>query len=204
MRTKRTRLTSKRAQSAKLVGLLRALSANNLTTNIRHKLQTNKANGKKMEKLDGMGWAAGIIAALGGWKLAYHFLNRKASKRKALAEAVRVETDAFMKRYNALEDEIKRLNDKVDNLYKKVHELEDERIALLKRNSELELALKEAQHNLCVRPDDECLKRMPPRDYCRLVKLANGEYDEYYKTANEDEKGDTVPKKPRKGRNARQ
>ena len=120
------------------------------------------------------------------------------------AKVVRVETDAFMKRYNALEDEIKRLNDKVDNLYKKVHELEDERIALLKRNSELELALKEAQHNLCVRPDDECLKRMPPRDYCRLVKLANGEYDEYYKTANEDEKGDTVPKKPRKGRNARQ
>lgn len=185
--------------------LLRASSANNLITNIRHKIQTNKANGKKkMEKLDGMGWAAGIIAALGGWKLAYHFLNRKASKRKALAEAVRVETDAFMKRYNALEDEIKRLNEKVDNLYKKVHELEEERIALLKRNSELELALKEAQHNLCVRPDDECLKRMPPRDYCRLVKLANGEYDEYYKTANEDEKGDTVPKKPRKGRNARQ
>lgn len=157
-----------------------------------------------MEKLDGMGWAAGIIAALGGWKLAYHFLNRKASKRKALAEAVRVETDAFMKRYNALEDEIKRLNEKVDNLYKKVHELEDERIALMKRNSELELALKEAQHNLCVRPDDECLKRMPPRDYCRLVKLANGEYDKYHKTENKDEKGDTVSKKPRKGRNARQ
>lgn len=135
-----------------------------------------------MEKLyEGMGIAGTVIGALGGWKLVEWLLNRKANRRRAIAEAVKMETDAFMARYNALEAEIQRLNKKVDELYKKVHDLEGERLRLIKENNELKLALKEAQHNVCVRPDDECLKRMPPRDYCRLVKLANHEYDNYYK-----------------------
>ena len=135
-----------------------------------------------MEKLfEGMGIAGTVIGALGGWKLVEWLLNRKANRRRAIAEAVKMETDAFMARYNALEAEIQRLNKKVDELYKKVHDLEGERLRLINENNELKLALKEAQHNVCVRPDDECLKRMPPRDYCRLVKLANHEYDNYYK-----------------------
>lgn len=135
-----------------------------------------------MEKLyEGMGIAGTVIGALGGWKLVEWLLNRKANRRRAIAEAVKMETDAFMARYNALEAEIQRLNKKVDELYKKVHDLEGERLRLISENNELKLALKEAQHNVCVRPDDECLKRMPPRDYCRLVKLANHEYDNYYK-----------------------
>lgn len=135
-----------------------------------------------MEKLyEGMGIVGTVIGALGGWKLVEWLLNRKANRRRAIAEAVKMETDAFMARYNALEAEIQRLNKKVDELYKKVHDLEGERLRLISENNELKLALKEAQHNVCVRPDDECLKRMPPRDYCRLVKLANHEYDNYYK-----------------------
>lgn len=135
-----------------------------------------------MEKLyEGMGIAGTVIGALGGWKLVEWLLNRKANRRRAIAEAVKMETDAFMARYNALEAEIQRLNKKVDELYKKVHDLEGERLRLINENNELKLSLKEAQHNVCVRPDDECLKRMPPRDYCRLVKLANHEYDNYYK-----------------------
>ena len=135
-----------------------------------------------MEKLyEGMGIAGTVIGALGGWKLVEWLLNRKANRRRAIAEAVGAETDAFMARYNALEAEIQRLNKKVDEPYKKVHDLEGERLRLINENNELKLALKEAQHNVCVRPDDECLKRMPPRDYCRLVKLANHEYDNYYK-----------------------
>ena len=29
---------------------------------------------------------------------------------------------------------------------------------------------------------DECLRRMPDRDYCRLVRLARGKYDSYHET----------------------
>ena len=140
-----------------------------------------------MEKLyEGMGIAGTVIGALGGGKLVEWLLNRKATRRRAIAEAVKMETDAFMARYNALEAEIQRLNKKVDELYKKVHDLEGERLRLINENNELKLALKEAQHNVCVRPDDECLKRMPPRDYCHLVKLANHEYDGYYKDLDTD------------------
>lgn len=155
-----------------------------------------------MERLyDGMGVAGTVIGALGGWKLVEWMLNRKANRRRAIADAVKVETDAFMARYNALEGEIKRLNQKVDELYKKVHALEGERLRLINENNELKLALKEAQHNVCVRPDDECLKRMPPRDYCRLVKLANHEYDVYYKQYKDETDG--IHKEPDSGGDAR-
>lgn len=155
-----------------------------------------------MEKLyEGMGIAGTVIGALGGWKLVEWLLNRKANRRRAIAEAVKMETDAFMARYNALEAEIQRLNKKVDELYKKVHDLEGERLRLINENNELKLALKEAQHNVCVRPDDECLKRMPPRDYCRLVKLANHEYDVYYKQYKDETDG--IHKEPDSGGDAR-
>lgn len=155
-----------------------------------------------MEKLyEGMGIAGTVIGALGGWKLVEWLLNRKANRRRAIAEAVKMETDAFMSRYNALEAEIQRLNKKVDELYKKVHDLEGERLRLISENNELKLALKEAQHNVCVRPDDECLKRMPPRDYCRLVKLANHEYDVYYKQYKDETDG--ISEKPDSGGDAR-
>ena len=155
-----------------------------------------------MEKLyEGMGIAGTVIGALGGWKLVEWLLNRKANRRRAIAEAVKMETDAFMARYNALEAEIQRLNKKVDELYKKVHDLEGERLRLISENNELKLALKEAQHNVCVRPDDECLKRMPPRDYCRLVKLANHEYDVYYKQYKDETDG--IHEEPDSGGDAR-
>ena len=155
-----------------------------------------------MEKLyEGMGIAGTVIGALGGWKLVEWLLNRKANRRRAIAEAVKMETDAFMARYNALEAEIQRLNKKVDELYKKVHDLEGERLRLINENNELKLALKEAQHNVCLRPDDECLKRMPPRDYCRLVKLANHEYDVYYKQYKDETDG--IHKEPDSGGDAR-
>lgn len=155
-----------------------------------------------MEKLyEGMGIAGTVIGALGGWKLVEWMLNRKANRRRAIAEAVKMETDAFMARYNALEAEIQRLNKKVDELYDKLRSVQDKNLALLKEKNEVELRLKEAQHNVCVRPDDECLKRMPPRDYCRLVKLANHEYDVYYKQYKDETDG--IHKEPDSGGDAR-
>lgn len=155
-----------------------------------------------MERLyDGMGVAGTVIGALGGWKLVEWMLNRKANRRRAIAEAVKMETDAFMARYNALEAEIQRLNKKVDELYDKLRSVQDKNLTLLKEKNEVELRLKEAQHNVCVRPDDECLKRMPPRDYCRLVKLANHEYDVYYKQYKDETDG--ISEKPDSGGDAR-
>lgn len=122
-------------------------------------------------------WVLTAISVLGGWKLIEYFLNRKEIRRKALADAIAVETDSLLKRYSAMESEVEKLKAKVDDLYKMVHKLENEKLELLKHNMELELALKEAKHNECRRPDDECLKRLPPRELCLAKKLLGGYYD---------------------------
>ena len=81
-----------------------------------------------------------------------------------------------MEQYEFLEKRYKELSSKVDLLYKQVHALEQERLDLIQENNELRLALKEAQHNVCLVPDDECLKRLPKRDQCRLRNILRGEY----------------------------
>lgn len=145
-------------------------------------------------------WLLTAIAALGGWKLVNWILNRKEIKRKALAEAISLETDSLVKRYNVMEQELEKLKQKVEELQVTVATLQQDKLDLMKRNAELEIALREAEHNVCVRPDDECLKRMPPRTYCRLKKLSQGYYDEYYNTdKTKKKKGDEdvkVPEKP--------
>lgn len=136
-------------------------------------------------------WLLTAIAALGGWKLVNWILNRKEIKRKALAEAISLETDSLVKRYNVMEQELEKLKQKVEELQVTVATLQQDKLDLMKRNAELEIALREAEHNVCVRPDDECLKRMPPRTYCRLKRLSQGYYDEYYNTdKTKKKKGD--------------
>ena len=129
-------------------------------------------------------WLLAAIGALGGWKFVNWILNRKELKRKALAEAISLETDSLVKRYNVMEQELEKLKLKVEELQVTV--------TTLQQNNELELALKEAEHNVCMRPDDECLKRLPPRTYCRLKRLSQGYYDKYYnkdKDKNEETNG---------------
>ena len=79
------------------------------------------------------------------------------------------------------------INLKVDALYKQLHDLEDERLELIKRNGELELALKVAQYNICERPDDECIRRLPARQKCRLRMLLNGTYESEDAVDKEDD-----------------
>lgn len=143
----------------------------------------------------------GAVASLGGFSLIKFLFFMKPERRKAQAEAEIKELEADEKEIsvmkqlvNSLEQRIEQqdkkiseLNERVDKLYVEKHELEKLNNELTRENNELRLKLMEARHNLCVRPDDECLKRMPPRDYCRLVKLANHEYDKYYPNINEDE-----------------
>lgn len=144
---------------------------------------------KRMENNSGQ-WFLALLGTMGGWKLIEWFLNRKAMKRKAIADAVAVETDSLIKRYTAMESEMEKLKAKVDELYKMVHQLENEKLDLIKQNMELELALKEAKHNECRRPDDECLKRLPPREICLAKKLLGGYYDKDLGLSEKPDKGE--------------
>lgn len=128
-----------------------------------------------------------LIGGLGGWAMLKYVFNWRTERRKAEAEAKKGEIEVMRGVLNTLDKKVKELSAKVDELYKQVHQLESEKLQLIIKNSELTLALKEAQNNVCLRPDDECLKRMPPRDYCRLRKLARGEYDKFYKDINSKE-----------------
>lgn len=153
----------------------------------------------------------GAVASLGGFSLIKFLFFMKPERRKAEAEARLRELDVYKKkldvsltlidtlkeRIEQQDMKISELNDRVDKLYVEKHELERLNNELTRENNELRLQLVEARHNMCVRPDDECLKRMPPRDYCRLVKLANHEYDNYYKTDKDEDSG--LSEKPDKG-----
>lgn len=155
----------------------------------------------------------GVVTALGGLSLIKFLFFMNPEKRKAAAEADIKEVEkeerklgvmeqlvkSLQERIEQQDQKIKELNNRLDNLYEQLHEQERVNNALVRENNELRLALKEAEHNVCVRPDDECLKRMPPRDYCRLVKLANHEYDKYYPNIDENENSG-VSEKPDKGR----
>ena len=154
----------------------------------------------------------GAVASLGGFSLIKFLFFMNPERRKAQAEAeikeleadekemsvMRQLVDSLKQRIEQQDRKISELNERVDKLYVEKHELEKLNNELIRENNELRLQLMEARHNLCVRPDDECLKRMPPRDYCRLVKLANHEYDMYYPNT-EDNENSGLPEKPDKG-----
>lgn len=61
-------------------------------------------------------WILAAIAALGGWKFVNWIINRKEIKRKALAEAISLETDSLVKRYNVMEAELENLKKQVEEL----------------------------------------------------------------------------------------
>ena len=136
----------------------------------------------------------GIAASLGGLSLIKFLFFMKPEKRKAKAEAglkevekeerelgvMRELVESLRQRIEQQDQKIKELNGRLDKLYAQLHEQERENNALIRENNELRLALKEAEHNVCVRPDDECMRRQPPRDHCRLKRLARGYYDKFY------------------------
>lgn len=130
-----------------------------------------------MEKLGTfLAAAGGLVTALGGWEFVKYMLNRKSNSRVAEANAFKVEREAIIEDYKRVQGEVDALKKKVDELYEKVHQLEGERLDLIKRNNELELQLKEAEKHVCLQPDDRCLQRLNPADQCRLRKILRGEY----------------------------
>lgn len=125
--------------------------------------------------------AGGIITALGGFEFVKYLLNKSSNDRIMAAKAFQEERTAILEDYKRIQSEVDRMQSVIDELRKRVCALEETRLDLIKENNELKLQLKEAEHNICVRPDDECFKgRLPPRTYCRLKKLAQGDYDAFY------------------------
>lgn len=143
------------------------------------------------------------VSSLGGIGLIKFLFFMKPERRMKNIEADEKELNvmkslvgSLQKRIEQQDEKIKELNDRLDKLYAEKHEQERENNALIRENNKLKLALKEAEHNICVRPDDECFKgRLPKRTYCRLKKLAAGDYDAFYEdnkeTDNKDENEDS-------------
>lgn len=122
-----------------------------------------------------------LIATVGGWQFVKYVFNFGSNRRVAAAEAYKVEYAALIEDYKRTQKEVddtkaevKALNEKVDRLYAQVHSLEKERLDLLRENGELRLKLKEAEHNVCMRPDGDCVRRLPARSYCALYQVAEG------------------------------
>lgn len=143
------------------------------------------------------------VSSLGGIGLIKFLFFMKPERRMKNIEADEKELNvmkslvgSLQKRIEQQDEKIKELNERLDKLYIEKHQQERENNALIRENNELKLALKEAEHNVCVRPDDECFKgRLPKRTYCRLKKLAAGDYDAFYEcgqeTDNKDENEDS-------------
>ena len=127
-----------------------------------------------------------ILGALGGLEGIRQFMKwwrtRRAEKRVQEAAADNAELETLRKQYDWLQGKYEALNKKVDELYNSIHDLETRNMELLKRNGELELALKIAEWDKCERPDDECIRRLPQRQKCRLKMLLNGTYDDEEQT----------------------
>lgn len=122
----------------------------------------------------------GIITAFGAikiYKIIECFINAKTNHRRTDAESINLETDSLVKRYSIMEQRVRELEEKVDELYSIIRNLEVENVNLLKDKMELTVALKESKYNECRRPDDECLKRLPQREICLAKKLLGGTYD---------------------------
>ena len=153
--------------------------------------------------------AIAAVAAVGGWQFVRYVLNLNANRRISAAEAFKEEYKAVIEDYKRVQGEVDKLNALVDDLYKRVHALESERLDLIKENNELKLALKEAEKHVCLQPDDKCLRRLNNDIKCRLVGLLRGAYTEDHPGAiltEEDMKGVTengkdneIPEEPRQG-----
>lgn len=117
-----------------------------------------------------------LITSLGGWEAIKYLINRKTNTRIAEANAFKVEREALIEDYKRVQGEVDELKKQVAKLYTEIDILKNDRLKLMQEKGELELALKEAEKRVCLRPDDQCLQRLNPNDHCRLRKILRGEY----------------------------
>lgn len=111
-------------------------------------------------------WLA-IIGAFGGLEAvrwgATFWVNRKTNARKEDASADSMEDENERKQVDWLEERIAQRDAKIDALYVELRNEQSDKLAWIHKCHELELQLKDVEHNRCDRPDSECGRRIPPR-----------------------------------------
>lgn len=115
-----------------------------------------------------------IIGALGGLEairfIANFVVNHKTNARKEKASADSMELqnllsiiDNLNKQIERYDSRLKQRDEKVDAIYRELRAAQAEAQNWMRKYYELELVLKDAEHNRCDRPDNECNRRTPPR-----------------------------------------
>lgn len=94
------------------------------------------------------------VGVLGGLRFVKAVLYRRAERRKSDAEAYSIELQVLRQQYDWLQKKYAVINDKVDDLYVRLHRLERENLALEREKGSLELQLKEAKAHECQFLDD--------------------------------------------------
>lgn len=108
-----------------------------------------------------------IVGAMGGmetikWGIRA-WRNRKTDARKEDAAADALEINNEKNQVTWLEERVTQRDMKIDSLYVELRSEQSARLEEIHKRHEAELALKDANHNRCDRPDSECGKRIPPR-----------------------------------------
>ncbi|MBQ8521573.1 MAG: hypothetical protein IJ456_09445 [Bacteroides sp.] len=114
-----------------------------------------------------------ILTVLGGfegikWMITF-WMNRKSNARKEDASADAMVDENYRKQVGWLEERVAQRDTKIDALYAELRDEQAEKLNWIHKCHELELQLKDAEHNRCDRPDSECGRRVPPRRH-QLVK----------------------------------
>lgn len=112
------------------------------------------------------------------WKIIRFFLYRDTERRKEEIRVRDIESESLRKQMDWMQKKYDVVNSELDSLYGRYRKLEEEKVEMIKENNELRLALKIAEYNRCERPDDECIKRLPARQKCRLRMLLSGHYED--------------------------
>lgn len=127
-----------------------------------------------------------IIGALGGLEairfIANFIVNHKTNARKEKASADSMELqnllsiiDNLNKQIERYDSRLKQRDEKVDAIYRELRAAQAEAQKWMRKYYELELVLKDAEHNRCDRPDNECNRRTPPR---RPIKINQNNKEE--------------------------
>lgn len=119
-----------------------------------------------------------IVAGTVIWKIIRFFLYRDTERRKEEIRVRDIESESLRKQMDWMQKKYDVVNNELDSLYGRYRRLEEEKVQMIKENNELRLALKIAEYDRCERPDDECIKRLPARQKCRLRMLLSGHYED--------------------------
>ncbi len=119
-----------------------------------------------------------IVVGTVVWKVIRFFLYRDTERRKEEIRVRDIESESLRKQMDWMQKKYDIVNNELDSLYGRYRKLEEEKVEMIKENNELHLALKIAEYDRCERPDDECIKRLPARQKCRLRMLLSGHYED--------------------------